>query len=153
MSAFAWHCTTRDASRERSALQDVPRSISLKTMPFTIIKRQLRTKVIQDSFTISPATKAVLVFLTQESPHLCVGLQRDHLFRELARLTGRPESSFNTIDVVGAEIKNTADAMRALQREAKQANPPDSFASAKVMKDFASAIAARRSTARRALSH
>jgi hypothetical protein len=55
----------------------VPRSISLKTMPFTIIKRQLRTKVIQDSFTISPATKAVLVFLTQESPHLCVENELD----------------------------------------------------------------------------
>ena len=71
------------------------------------------------------------------------GLQKDHLFRELARLTGRQESSFNTIDVVGAEIKNTADAMRALQREAPRAKPPGSFASAKVMKDFASAIAAK----------
>ena len=50
------------------------------------------------------------------------GLQKDHLFRELARLTGRQESSFDTIDVVGAEIKNTANAMRALS------DPPVSHA-------------------------
>ena len=76
------------------------------------------------------------------------GLQKDHLFRELARLTGREESSFDAIDVVGAEIKNTANAMRALQREAPRAKPPGSFASAKVMKDFASAIAAKVTPAR-----
>eukprot|EP01043_Picozoa_sp_COSAG02_P022434 COSAG02_NODE_1166_length_14154_cov_19.442191_12_plen_90_part_00 len=56
-------------SREVSASKQCPLN--------TIIKRQLRTKVVQDSFTISPTTKAVLIFLTQESPHLCIENELD----------------------------------------------------------------------------
>ena len=55
----------------------VPRSVSQKFMPFQVIKRQLRNKVVQESFTVSPSTKAVLVFLTQEQSHLCIDNELD----------------------------------------------------------------------------
>ena len=55
----------------------VPMSISQKFMPFTIVKRQLRNKIIQESFTVSPATKAVLVFISQELSHVCIDNELD----------------------------------------------------------------------------
>ena len=55
----------------------VPRSVSQKIMPFQIAKRQLVNKQVQESFTVSPATKAVLIFLTQERQHVCINNELD----------------------------------------------------------------------------
>jgi hypothetical protein len=46
-------------------------------MPFQIAKRQLVNKQVQESFTVSPATKAVLVFLSQERQHVCINNELD----------------------------------------------------------------------------
>jgi hypothetical protein len=42
-----------------------------------IIKRQLKNKTVQESFSVSPATKAVLIFLTQELQHICIDNELD----------------------------------------------------------------------------
>ena len=34
-------------------------------------------KQVQESFTVSPATKAVLIFLTQERQHVCINNELD----------------------------------------------------------------------------
>jgi hypothetical protein len=55
----------------------VPRSVSQKIMPMQIMKRQLTNKSVQASFTVSPATKAILVFLSQELNHVCINNELD----------------------------------------------------------------------------
>ena len=42
-----------------------------------IMRRQLSNKNVQESFTVSPATKAILVFLTQELSHVCIDNELD----------------------------------------------------------------------------
>jgi hypothetical protein len=46
-------------------------------MPMQIMKRQLTNKSVQSSFTVSPATKAILVFLSQELNHVCINNELD----------------------------------------------------------------------------
>lgn len=55
----------------------IPKSISLKTNPIQVAKRQLRTQNVQESFTISPSTKAVMCFLVQDFAHLCADAELD----------------------------------------------------------------------------
>jgi hypothetical protein len=55
----------------------IPRSISIKTNPVTIAKRQLRTQTVQETFVVPPSTRSVLLFLTQDINHLCADFELD----------------------------------------------------------------------------
>ena len=55
----------------------IPRSISIKTNPVTIAKRQLRTQTVQETFVVPPSTRSVLLFLTQDIHHICADFELD----------------------------------------------------------------------------
>lgn len=55
----------------------IPKSLSIKTNPVTIAKRQLRTQTVQETFVVAPGTRSVLLFLTQDINHICADFELD----------------------------------------------------------------------------
>jgi hypothetical protein len=55
----------------------IPNSISIKTNPVTIAKRQLVTDTVQETFVVPPGTRSVLLFLVQDIHHLCADFELD----------------------------------------------------------------------------
>ena len=55
----------------------IPKSISVRYNPIMVAKRQLRSASIQETFVVSPATRAIYVFLVQDLHHLCVDNELD----------------------------------------------------------------------------
>ena len=55
----------------------IPKSISIKTNPFTIAKRQLRTDSVQETFVVPPGTRHLMCFLVQDIHHLCADFELD----------------------------------------------------------------------------
>ena len=58
-------------------MRSEPKSISIKTNPVTIAKRQLRAQNVQETFVVPPGTRSVLLFLVQDIHHLCADSELD----------------------------------------------------------------------------
>jgi hypothetical protein len=75
------YCRIKDVSLHVHYIHPVepyiPKSISIKTNPVTIAKRQLRSDSVQETFVVPPSTRSVLLFLTQDIHHLCADFELD----------------------------------------------------------------------------
>ena len=75
------YCRIKDVSLHVHYIHPVepyiPKSISIKTNPVTIAKRQLRSDSVQETFVVPPSTRSVLLFLTQDIHHVCADFELD----------------------------------------------------------------------------
>ena len=75
------YCRIKDVSLHVHYIHPVepyiPKSISIKTNPVTIAKRQLRSDSVQETFVVPPSTRSVLCFLTQDIHHVCADFELD----------------------------------------------------------------------------
>jgi hypothetical protein len=75
------YCRIKDVSLHVHYIHPVesyiPKSISIKTNPVTIAKRQLRSDSVQETFVVPPSCRSVLLFLTQDIHHLCADRELD----------------------------------------------------------------------------
>lgn len=70
----------------------IPPSISIRYSPIQVVTRQLQSDAVNETFVVPPSTKSVMIFMRQNSSHLCIDREELSLAGAGINVLGKAES-------------------------------------------------------------